>query len=278
VPPILVEVWTTFFFNPMLNGLVVLYQLLFNNFALAVVVFTILVRLLMLPLTLRQLRASKAMSQLQPKIAELQKKHGKDREGLAREQMRLYKEEGVNPLGCAAPTLLQMPIWIGLYQSITYALAATPEGLAQLSQHLYPGVGILTDAVPLKSQFLWLNLAQPDPTYLLPILVTASMFIQQKMMTMPSADPQQASMNRTMLLMMPLMFGFFTISFASGLAIYWLTSNLISIALQYWVTGWGSLFPLWPLFPPPPSAKPDDSKKNDRDRQDRKSVAGEAQA
>jgi YidC/Oxa1 family membrane protein insertase len=251
-PPPLTFLWSTLIFNPMLNLLVLLYQVLFNNFALAIVVFTIIIRLLMLPLTLRQLRASKALSKLQPKIAELQQKYGKNREELARQQMALYKEHGVNPIGCLAPTLLQMPIWICLYQSITYALAATPEGLAQLSQHLYHGVSLITEAVPLKSSFLWLNLTAPDPFFILPILVTATMFLQQKMMTVPSADPQQAQMNRTMLLVMPLMFGFFTISFASGLAIYWFTSNIISILLQGFVTGWGSLFPLWPLFPAAP--------------------------
>src|SRR6266702_1688431 len=120
----------------MLNALVVLYQLLLNNFALSIVVFTILVRSIMLPLTLRQLRASKAMSSLQPKSAELQKKYGKDREELARRQMALYKEQGVNPVGCAAPTLLLMPIWLGLYQSLTFDTAVFRAGLAQLSQRL----------------------------------------------------------------------------------------------------------------------------------------------
>ena len=225
----------------MLNGLLILYSILFHNFGLTIVVFTIIVRLLMFPLTLKQLQASKAMSSLQPRIQEIQKKYGKDRERLSRETMALYKEHGVNPLGCAVPTLLQFPIWIGLYQSVTFALGDKPESMLGLSQHLYPALDWVHRAIPLNNHFLWLNLGQPDQTYVLPILVGASMWLQQKMMTMPSADPQPASMNRMMQTMMPLMFAFFTISFASGLAIYWVTSNIISIVLQYFVTGWGTL-------------------------------------
>ena len=90
----------------MLNGLILLYGFLFHNFGLTVVVFTVLVRLLILPLTLRQLHASKSMSRLQPELAKIQKRHADDRQRLSQEQMRLYKEHGINPLGCAVPTLI----------------------------------------------------------------------------------------------------------------------------------------------------------------------------
>ncbi len=249
----MVELWNTLFFQPMLNSLIVLYSILFHNFGLTIVVFTIVVRILMLPLTLKQLQRSKAMSALQPRIQEVQKKFGKDRERLSKETMALYKEHGVNPLGCAVPTLLQFPIWIGLYQSITFALGDKPESMLSLAQHLYPALELVHRVIPLNNHFLWLNLATPDPSYVLPILVGASMWVQQKMMAMPMADPQQAQMNKMMQTMMPLMFAFFTVSFASGLAIYWVTSNLISIVLQYFVTGWGSLLP---KTAPAPTPKP----------------------
>ena len=252
MPPIVTDTWNTVFFQPMLNGLILLYSFLFNNFGLTVIVFTVLVRMVILPLTLRQLHAAKAMSRLQPEMAKLQKRYGNDKQKISQEQMRLYKEHGVNPLGCAVPTLVQFPVWIGLYQSILLALAATPESLMRLSSHLYPNLTVVHELVPLENHFLWLDLAVPDSLFRqlfglpidigpLPLLVAGSMWIQQKMSTIPSEDPRQKQMNQTMQWMMPMMFGYMTVFFASGLALYWLVSNVISVVVQYFVTGWGSL-------------------------------------
>lgn len=241
MPDIVTDIWNTVFFNPMLNGLVVLYGLSFQNLGLTIVVFTVLVRLIILPLTLRQLHSAKKMSQLQPKLAALQKRYANDRQALAQEQMRLYKEEGINPLGCAVPTLIQFPIWIGLYQSILLALAVDPNSLIQLSKHLYTWLPQVQELVPLNSKFLWLDLGQPDPLYIIPVLVGGSMWVQQKMATLPGGDERTQQMNQTMQYTMPLLFAFMTLQFASGLAIYWFVSNAISIVIQYFVTGWGSL-------------------------------------
>ncbi|MDP2936512.1 MAG: YidC/Oxa1 family membrane protein insertase [Dehalococcoidia bacterium] len=234
--------WNTVILMPMLNFLILLYKVTFSNFGIAILVFTLVIRVFMLPLTLKQLHASKSMMTLQPKMKELQKKYGKDKEKISQETMKLYKEHGVNPLGCALPTVVQFPIWIGLYQSILQALADTPEGLLSLSQHMYTALDTVWVTIPLNNNFLWLDLAKPDPIWVLPILVGGSMWVQQKMMTMANADPQQAQMNRMMQTMMPLMFAFMTLSFASGLALYWVMSNLVGIAMQYTVTGWGNLF------------------------------------
>lgn len=248
--------WNLIILQPMLNFLILLYRVTFSNFGVAILVFTLVIRVLMLPLTLKQLHASRSMMALQPKMQELQKKHGKDREKISQDTMKLYKEHGVNPLGCALPTLVQFPIWIGLYQSIIQALADTPEGLLSLSQHLYGALQTVWTTVPLNNSFLWLDLARPDPFYVLPVLVGGSMWVQQKMMTMPNADPQQAQMNQMMQTMMPLMFAFMTIQFSSGLALYWVMSNLIGIALQYTVTGWGSLLKPAPKPAPKPVPAP----------------------
>ena len=241
MPDFITAIWNTVFFNPMLNGLVLLYGLAFHNLAITIVVFTLLIRGAMLPLTLRQLRSTKAMSMMQPKLQEIQKRYANDKQRLAQEQMRLYKEAGVNPLGCAGPTILQFPIWIGLYQSITLALATTPDALINLSKHLYDWLPQVHQLVPLNSQFLWLDLGQPDQFFIIPVLVGGSMYLQQKMSTMPSTDERQAQMNQTMQYTMPLMFMFMTLNFASGLAIYWFISNAVSIVVQYFVTGLGSL-------------------------------------
>jgi len=197
----------------------------------------------MYPLTLKQLRASKAMQSIQSQVAELQKKYAKDKQQLAREQMRLYKESGMNPAGCLLPMLIQFPIWIALYQSIIRVLAVAPEGFLSLSRHLYPSWPTVFSLVPLESKFLWLNLAVPDPIMILPILVGGTMWLTQKMMMTPTADPKQRSQQQMMLWMMPLMFAFLTMSFPSGLALYWVTSNVIQIVMQYSATGWGGLVP-----------------------------------
>jgi YidC/Oxa1 family membrane protein insertase len=130
--------------------------------------------------------------------------------------------------------LVQFPIWIALYQSIRFTLGATPEALFNLSQRLYPWAYLRT-SVPLENHFLWLDLGQPDTTLIMAVLVGASTWVQQRLTTPmnANADPQQQSMNQTMLWMMPLLFAFFTLQFPSGLALYWVATNTVGIVLQY---------------------------------------------
>jgi len=235
----MVDIWNVAILDPVLNGLIALSQMLWSNFGLAIIVLTIVVRIVLMPLTFRQTKSTKAMQELQPKMQELQKKYARDQKKLQQEMMRLYKEAGNNPLGCMWPMLIQMPIWIALYQSIMQALAATPENLLILSQHLYPW-DMVDQAIPLNENFLGLRLSQPDPTMILAILVGLTMWVQQKMVTPPATDPRQQQMSSMTTMMMPLMFAFFTLSFPSGLALYWVVSNIIGIIIQYFVAGgWG---------------------------------------
>lgn len=230
--------WDIIAIQPVSNILIVLSHYLFNNFGLAIIALTLIVNAAMLPLTLKQVRASKAMQELQPKLAELQKKYAKDKQRLAQEQMRLYKESGVSPAGCLLPMLIQMPVWIALYQSIIRVLAVVPENLAGLSHYLYSWP-VVYSTLPLSNHFLWLNLASGD--MVLALLVGASMWVQQKMVMTPSPDPSQKTQSSMMLWIMPIMFAWLSLSFPSGLALYWLTSNLFRIGLQYWIGGWGGL-------------------------------------
>jgi YidC/Oxa1 family membrane protein insertase len=157
--------------------------------------------------------------------------------------MLLYKEAKINPLGCIWPMLIQMPIWIALYQSIMTALASTPEDLIRLSQSLYSWP-VVTQALPLNESFLWLQLSKPDQYLVLAILVGITMWVQQKMVTPPTTDPKQQQMTQITTLMMPLMFAMFTLSFPSGLSLYWAVSNIVGIVIQYFVSGgWGYLMP-----------------------------------
>jgi YidC/Oxa1 family membrane protein insertase len=229
----------------MINVLIVLSTYV-GGLGISIIFLTIIIRAVMYPLSMKQLHASKKMQDLQVQIAELRKKYSKDRQAMAREQMRLYKEAGMNPAGCVLPMLIQTPIWIALYQSIVRVLAAAPEDFLGLSQHLYKSWPVFS-SVPLPSQFLWLDLAAPDKFLLLPILVGGTMWLQQKMMTPTVQDEKSAAQSQMMLWMMPLMFAFLTLSFPSGLALYWVVSNIISIVMQYFVTGWGGL--KWSFLP-----------------------------
>jgi len=236
-----VRVWNVILLEPTLNLLILLSSAFFGSFGVAIIVLVIIVRLLMLPLTLRQLRSTKAMQALTPKLQEIQKKYRKDQKKFQQELAKVYKESGVSPLGCLWPMLLQFPIWIALYQSIMRALATSPEQLLSLSQHLYSS-SIIHHMVPLDEKFLWLNLGLPDTWFILAILVGGSMWVLQKMSTVPSPDARSQSMARTMQWMMPLMFALFTLLLPSGLGLFWLVFNIIGIGVQYRITGWGGLF------------------------------------
>ena len=236
-----IEIWDSVIIAPMINTLIVLYSVSFSNFGVAIIVFTILIRGLMMPLTVKQSRQMKAMTALQPRIKDIQSKYKDDKQRQSKETMSLYKEQGVNPIGCLGPMFIQFPIWIGLYQAILQTVPTTPERLVGLSGHLYMWLPMIEEVIPLDSSFLWLNLAQPDPKWILPVLVGVSMWFMQKMTTMPAMDDRQASTNRMMLWMMPFMFGFFSLQFPSGLAMYWVISNLAGIVIQGFITGWTPL-------------------------------------
>lgn len=222
-----------FLIGPIISALLIFYSLFGNNFPLAIVVVTVLVRLITLPLTLPQQRSMRKQAEIQPQIKELQKKYAKDKQKLAEEQMKLMREAGVNPLGGCLPLILQLFIMIALYNAITGALALNPLQLINLTQRVGPNIAPL---LPINSRFLWLDLGSPDQYYVLPVLVIVTTFLQQKVMTPPNADPQAAAMSKQMNIMMPLMFGLFALQFASGLSIYFIVSNIVGIA-QYYLIG-----------------------------------------
>jgi YidC/Oxa1 family membrane protein insertase len=229
-------VWNDVLINPMINGLIILSRILFDNFGLAIIAFTILVRLATLPLTLRGLHATRRMQALQPKMQELQKKY-KDPKRRQEEMMKLYRSEGVNPLGCLGPQLVQMPIWFALYAVLTRTVGGTPERTVELAQRLYPWE-FIQSAVPLATQFLWLDLGRPD--MIMVVLVGITTWLQTKLsLTQTSmASPQTAQTNQMMLWLMPIMFAWFTLSVPSGLAVYWTATNIIGIVMNYFVYGW----------------------------------------
>ena len=237
------------------NVLLWIYDVIGHNFGIAIILFTILIRIVTWPLNAQQMKSAQAMQEMQndKDWQAIQKKYAKDREKLAAEQMRVYKEKGISPFASCLPTLIQMPMIFALYQSITRALATTPDSLLHLARSVYPILNA-TDIIPLNSRFLWMDLSRPESIQLfgfavplLALIVAATTYMQSKLMTPASSNPndQSAMMSRQMTLMMPLMLGYFALTFASGLAVYFITSNLLGI-LQYSMQGranWRGLLP-----------------------------------
>ncbi|HEX5480054.1 MAG TPA: YidC/Oxa1 family membrane protein insertase [Dehalococcoidia bacterium] len=258
--------WHLLFIYPITNILIVMARVFGGNYGVAIIVFTVVSRVVLWPLTSRQYKQSRAMQAIQPKMQELQKKYkGKDPKKLQSETMALYKEAGVNPLGCILPMVAQMPLWFALYDVIRVSLGTAPETLVYLSQHLYP-VAFIRGTVPVNNNFLWWNLAANDNTLILPVLVALTMYVQQKMITPPpaptgnnSAAAQQQQTQQMMTWMMPLIFGWFTLNVPAGLGLYWFVSNLVGMVLQYFYMGrdfeWASLLRLNPTAAPTPAAR-----------------------
>jgi YidC/Oxa1 family membrane protein insertase len=179
------------------------------SWTLAIILLTVLVKLLLLPLTQKSYSQMQRMSSLKPQMDALREKYGKDKNRLNQEMMNLYKREKVNPLGGCFPMLLQMPIWIALYRTIysSAELYQAPMGL-------------------------WIqDLSAPDPWFVMPLVLGVLMFLQQKM-TPTATDSQQAKM---MLYIMPVMFTVFMLFLPAGLNLYILVNTILSLAQQLWL-------------------------------------------
>jgi len=226
-----------FLIDPLTNLFVVLGAVT-GSAGIAVILLTIIIRVITLPLTLKQMHSTRVMAMLSPRMQEIQRKY-KDPRRRSEEQMRLYKELGINPLGCASSMILQFPILIALYRTFIVAVGEAPESLIQLSQRLYP-IGFVQGALPLNAEFLWLHLGRPD-AIILPVCVAASTYVLQKMTMMPATDERTRAQNSMMNMMMPLLFGWITISLPSGLGLYYALSNIIGMLMQYLYVGGGAI-------------------------------------
>lgn len=234
--------WQTLVVWPLSKALLWLNDMLQNasvpyHWGFAIIVFTLAVKVITFPLTLSQMRGMQAQKELQPKIQELQKKYGKDREKMAQEQMKLYQEAGVNPLSGCLPMVIQMPVLFGLYA----ALVAIGPSFHNANFFWIPDLGFpqyshgLSWITDLFNQGEYLRLVG---YMVLPILLIITQFVMQKWMTVttPSSDDSQAKMMQQMSLMMTVMFGFFTLQVPSGLTLYWVTSNLLQMLQQWLIT------------------------------------------
>ena len=227
--------------------LIFLYQTT-GNLGLAIIVMTLLLRFALIPLTLPSLKAQKKIRETQPELNKLKKKHGKDKKALQKSQLELYQKYNVNPLSGCLPQLIQLALLIFLYRALINFLGQDTIN------------GVMVDA-----KFLWLNLAQPDSKYILPVLAGGTQLILSLMISpggeirdivpnnSKSKKIQQANkkeegmaemaanMQQQMIFLMPIMTGFIALQFPSGLAIYWIFTTVFSIGQQYALSGWGGL-------------------------------------
>ena len=239
--------WTSFV-NLFLNLLLFIYKLV-GNFGVAIIIFTVLIKLLTHPLMQAQIKSSKAMAELQtdPDYLYMMEKYKNDKERLAQEQMKLYKEKGVNPTASCLPTFIQLPIIFALYQAVIAAIVTTPMGMLDLVKRVFPNWIQISEVFPINPNFLWMNLGLPERLMIgnfglpvLAILVVLTTVLQTKL-TQP-AQPQgeggasTAMMSGMMNIYMPLLMGFMAYSLASGLALYFLISNIFTI-VQYGAMG-----------------------------------------
>lgn len=180
-----------------------------ESYGLPIILLTIIIKIVLYPLTVKQVKSMKAMQELSPKMKKLQEKY-KDNPQLMQQKLgEMYKEAGVNPLAGCLPLLIQMPILMAMYYSLFALDYPTPEA----------------------AQFLWIDsLKDPDPIYILPVLSALTTFWQQKM---TSAEMNQQM--KMMMIIMPLFIGWISLNFPSGLVLYWVTMNVVQIIQQWWM-------------------------------------------
>lgn len=265
----IVNIFNLIFFGPIINLLVLILHGLQNlhipgALGFSIMILTIAIRLLVWPFMSSQIKATKKMADLKPHLDELKKKHKDDKQALAAAQMALYKEHGVNPAGGCLPALIQIPVFIALYQAIINILPGTGGQLDKINSLLYyPSLKLPSSLDP---SFFGLNLGVKPSEFgqygvallLIPVVTAGLTFIQSKMAlpkpikSYPSDSPKEVkekeglaeSMGQVqsqMVYLMPVMIGYFAFSFPVGLAIYWNVYTILGIIQQHRVSGWGGL-------------------------------------
>jgi YidC/Oxa1 family membrane protein insertase len=210
--------WFDFLARPLLYVLKWFYKYTLN-YGVAIILLTVVIKILFWPLTHKSYKSMQAMKKLQPKMAKLREKHKDNREKLNEEMMALYRAHKVNPLGGCLPMVLQIPVFFALYRMLYSSVDLLHQPFALWINDL-----TAPDRLDIGFQLPYLGAGLP----VLTLLMGASMFIQQKM-TPTTGDPRQEKM----MLMMPVVFTVFFINFPSGLVLYWLVNNVLSIVQQY---------------------------------------------
>jgi YidC/Oxa1 family membrane protein insertase len=251
-------IWDTFLVHPLMVLALFAYSFV-HDFGLAIIVITVIIRLAVYPLYRTQIRSQRAMQELAPAMNELKKKYGKDRQRFAEEQMKLYKEYGVNPAAGCLPLALQMPILFALYSALSQLGCGLGKGgnncpglTHDEAQSIFGIFSFIPNPIPvdgfLDTTAHWLpwltkGLQQPDHLFILPIVAGAAQLVAS-VMAMPakqvSTDPNQ-KMFQSMAYTFPLMTVVLGATFPAGLTLYWIATTVFQIVQQYFVSGWGQL-------------------------------------
>ncbi len=221
-----------------------------GSLGIAIILFTIITRVAMLPLTIKQLKSSKKMQELQPMMAELRRKYGKDQQKLTEEMTKLYREQKVNPAGSCLPLLLQLPIFLGVYQAVIHIVQ---EAAIPAAQKIFLGINLgLATFQPANELTATIPGFQPGfqgAQYLvLPILSVVLQFMVTLMAQPKIQDPQQKAIMQAMLFM-PFLFGYIGFTFNQGAVLYWVAGSVWAVIQQYFVTGFGALTKYLPFLP-----------------------------
>lgn len=263
----IVEIFNLLFFGPVVNLLVLIYQGLSSihlpgALGFSIIILTVLIRILVWPFMSSQIKSAKKMTELKPHMDELKQKHKDDKQAFAKAQMALYKEHGVNPAGGCLPALVQIPVFIALYQAIINILPGAGGNIDNINRLLYfPALKLPSTLDP---SFLGLNLGLKPSEFgsygvyllLIPLITALLTFVQSKMAMpklvkhYPSDSPKEAkekegmedamaSVQGQMVFLMPIMIGYFSFTFPVGLAIYWNAYTILGIIQQHKIAGWG---------------------------------------
>lgn len=243
--------WYSLLYQPLLNGLIFFYQI-FGSLGGAIIVMTLLLRLVLVPLTFPSLKAAKKMKELAPELNKLKKKHGSDKQAFAKAQLELYRQHGANPAAGCLPQLVQLIVLIAFFQAFNQVLRADGEVISKLNEVLYPALKLPVGA-QIKSQFLYLDLTKPDVWQLgslkLPgiFLLGAAIvqFLSSKLMnpvlagqkeiakkTPGEVDDMAVTIQKQMTYLFPIMTIFIGFTFPSGLVLYWMIFSLTTVVQQ----------------------------------------------
>ncbi len=199
--------------------IIFLYNNVVSSYGVVIILLTLIVRIILTPLTITQTKSMAKMQKLQPKIKEIQKKYKDDKQKIQEKTMEFYKENNVNPLSGCLPLLLQMPVFFALFQALRNPSNIVTDVLGKFTISGTPNPAY---------DFLWLNLNEPDPYYILVILMVGTMFLSTRMTT---TDPKQSMISY----IMPVVFGFIAFRLPAGILVYWVTTNIWTIGQQYLV-------------------------------------------
>lgn len=254
------SLWNTFLYYPLINLLIFCYQVMGNNLGLAIILITVLIRLALLPLVLPGLKSAQKIQKIKPELDKLKKKHNKDKQKLAQEQIKLYQKYNINPASGILPMIIQLLVIIALYRAFNHVIANN-NAVGELNNILYPFIKLPSNHL-INSNFLYLNLTQPDTINLkkplnllitkinqLPgvflILAAFFQYYSSKLLSVPQSKKQKKaknnqedmaqSMQKQMRLMMPIMTILIGIRFPSGLVLYWLTYSVFMIFQQMYI-------------------------------------------